>query len=182
MTLRPCKWHSIQPGNPRFPIPSCSLPTAKFSTRIWERWTFSNCAEQSSRTSHRTTSASMNTGSPVLLKMPPGKVAVNKFGFQSAVGALGGSMRKHLLLLLAAISSVCVLLIPQPCLGDEIPKIAWRRPIGQPLENPGVRKNKSDIDDGYWQGAPVGGFGAGTFSRTYRGDFARWHIKSGVHQ
>ena len=38
------------------------------------------------------------------------------------------------------------------------------------------------IDDGYWQGAPVGGFGAGTFSRTYRGDFARWHIKSGVHK
>jgi non-lysosomal glucosylceramidase len=38
------------------------------------------------------------------------------------------------------------------------------------------------IDDGYWQGAPVGGFGAGTFSRTYRGDFARWHIKGGVHK
>ena len=62
-------------------------------------------------------------------------------------------MRKHLLLLLAATSSLCVLLIPQPSLGDEIPKIAWRRPLGQPLENPGVRKNKSDIDDGYWQGA-----------------------------
>lgn len=27
----------------------------------------------------------------------------------------------------------------------------------------------------------MGGFGAGTFSRTYRGDFARWHIKAGVH-
>jgi non-lysosomal glucosylceramidase len=90
-------------------------------------------------------------------------------------------MRKHLLLL-AATSSLCALLIPRPTLGDEIPKIAWRRPLGQPLENPGVRKNKSDIDDGYWQGAPVGGFGAGTFSRTYRGDFARWHIKSGVHK
>ena len=91
-------------------------------------------------------------------------------------------MRKYLLLLLAATSSLCVLLIPQPSLGDEIPKIAWRRPLGQPLENPGVRKNKSDIDDGYWQGTPVGGFGAGTFSRTYRGDFARWHLKSGVHK
>jgi len=91
-------------------------------------------------------------------------------------------MRKHLLLLLAASSSLCVLLIPGPTLGDEIPKIAWRRPLGQPLEKPGVRKNKSDIDDGYWQGAPVGGFGAGTFSRTFRGDFARWHIKSGVHK
>jgi non-lysosomal glucosylceramidase len=91
-------------------------------------------------------------------------------------------MRKHLLLLLAASSSLCVLLIPRPSLGDEIPKIAWRRPLGQPLENPGVRKNKSDVDDGYWQGAPVGGFGAGTFSRTYRGDFARWHVKSAVHK
>jgi hypothetical protein len=28
------------------------------------------------------------------------------------------------------------------------------------------------IDDGYWQGAPVGGMGAGTFSRSYRGDFS----------
>jgi non-lysosomal glucosylceramidase len=39
-----------------------------------------------------------------------------------------------------------------------------------------------NIDDGYWQGAPVGGFGSGTFSRSYRGDFARWHIKAGVHK
>jgi non-lysosomal glucosylceramidase len=65
---------------------------------------------------------------------------------------------------------------------DDIPKAAWRRPLGLPLENPGVRRNESDIDDGYWQGAPVGGFGSGTFSRTYRGDFARWHIKAGVHK
>lgn len=71
---------------------------------------------------------------------------------------------------------------PPPCSGDEIPKIAWKRPLGQPLANPGVRKNQTDIDDGYWQGAPVGGFGAGTFSRTYRGDFARWNIKSAVHK
>jgi non-lysosomal glucosylceramidase len=65
---------------------------------------------------------------------------------------------------------------------DEIPKAAWRRPLGQPLVNPGVKRNAGDIDDGYWQGAPVGGFGSGTFSRTYRGDFARWHIKAGVHK
>ena len=64
---------------------------------------------------------------------------------------------------------------------QQIPKAAWRRPIGLPLENAGVRRNSYDIDDGYWQGAPVGGFGSGTFSRTYRGDFARWHIKAGVH-
>ncbi|MGH9528467.1 MAG: GH116 family glycosyl hydrolase [Terriglobales bacterium] len=70
--------------------------------------------------------------------------------------------------------------------GDTIPKAAWKRPIGLPLENAGGRKPAlaatGMIDDGYWQGAPVGGFGAGTFSRTYRGDFARWHIKGGVHK
>jgi non-lysosomal glucosylceramidase len=65
---------------------------------------------------------------------------------------------------------------------DEIPKAAWRRPIGLPLDHPGVTRVAGDIDDGYWQGAPVGGLGAGTFSRTYRGDFARWHIKAGVHK
>jgi non-lysosomal glucosylceramidase len=69
--------------------------------------------------------------------------------------------------------------------GDMIPKAAWKRPIGLPLENPGTKKPALDpghIDNGYWQGAPVGGFGAGTFSRTYRGDFARWHLKAGVHK
>jgi non-lysosomal glucosylceramidase len=90
-------------------------------------------------------------------------------------------MRKHLLVV-AVVFSLFASLSPETLRSDEIPKIAWRRPLGKPLENPGVRKNKSDIDDGYWQGAPVGGFGAGTFSRTYRGDFARWHIKAGVHK
>ncbi|HTZ48813.1 MAG TPA: non-lysosomal glucosylceramidase [Verrucomicrobiae bacterium] len=69
-----------------------------------------------------------------------------------------------------------------PADGGDVPKTAWKRPLGEPLSNPGTRKNNSDIDDGSWQGAPVGGFGAGTFSRTYRGDFARWHIKAGVHK
>ena len=57
--------------------------------------------------------------------------------------------------------------------GDTIPKAAWKRAIGLPLANAGTKKPTLDhghIDDGYWQGAPVGGFGAGTFSRTYRGD------------
>jgi non-lysosomal glucosylceramidase len=45
-----------------------------------------------------------------------------------------------------------------------------------------VSRSPGGIDDGYWQGAPVGGFGAGTFSRSYRGDFARWHVKAGVHK
>jgi non-lysosomal glucosylceramidase len=66
--------------------------------------------------------------------------------------------------------------------GDSIPKAAWKRPLGLPLANPGVTRSAGDIDDGYWQGAPVGGMGAGTFSRSYRGDFARWHIKAATHK
>src|SRR6202167_6384636 len=66
--------------------------------------------------------------------------------------------------------------------GDAIPKAAWRRPLGLPLVKPGDTRVPGNIDDGFWQGAPVGGFGSGTFSRTYRGDFARWHIKAGVHK
>jgi len=67
---------------------------------------------------------------------------------------------------------------------DLIPKAAWRRPLGQPLSTALGKKPeiKNMIDDGYWQGAPVGGFGAGTLSRSYRGDFVRWHIKAGIHK
>lgn len=90
-------------------------------------------------------------------------------------------MKKHLPRFIVFAFVLCAA-APLTCLGDEIPKTAWRRPLGQPLDHPGVRKNNVDIDDGYWQGAPVGGFGAGTFSRTYRGDFARWHIKTAVHK
>src|SRR6202012_5751796 len=92
-------------------------------------------------------------------------------------------MRKHSLVAALVFALLAPLAVAaQSAHGDEIPKIAWRRPLGKPLDNPGVRKNKSDIDDGYWQGSPVGGYGAGTFSRTYRGDFARWHIKAGGHK
>jgi non-lysosomal glucosylceramidase len=66
---------------------------------------------------------------------------------------------------------------------DQIPPTAWRIPLGQPPANPGGRKPElTNIDDGLWQGAPVGGIGAGTFSRSYRGNFERWHIKAGVHK
>jgi non-lysosomal glucosylceramidase len=101
---------------------------------------------------------------------------------------MSAQFRKHtVLVILFCISLVCtsVLCTPQAWAGDAIPKSAWKRAIGQPLENPGGRKPALApymIDDGYWQGAPVGGFGAGTFSRTYRGDFARWHMKAGVHK
>jgi non-lysosomal glucosylceramidase len=78
--------------------------------------------------------------------------------------------------------TLILLIAAQAWAGDAIPKAAWRRPLGLPLDKPGVTRVPGNIDDGYWQGAPVGGFGSGTFSRTYRGDFARWHIKAGVHK
>src|SRR6201994_214363 len=67
---------------------------------------------------------------------------------------------------------------------DVAPKAAWRRPLGQPLSTALGKKPEISamIDDGYWQGAPVGGFGAGTLSRSYRGDFVRWHLKAGIHK
>lgn len=67
----------------------------------------------------------------------------------------------------------------------KIPAVAWRIPIGQAPANPGAHKPELGagmIDDGFWQGAPVGGFGAGTFSRSYRGNFERWHVKGGIHK
>jgi len=84
-----------------------------------------------------------------------------------------------------SILMVCLMLVPLLIAGDDIPKAAWKRPLGAPLENAGKKKTGLEaqhLDDGYWQGAPVGGFGAGTFSRSYRGDFVRWHIKPGVHK
>ncbi|HVO59323.1 MAG TPA: non-lysosomal glucosylceramidase [Terriglobales bacterium] len=68
--------------------------------------------------------------------------------------------------------------------GDRIPKVAWRIPLGQPVANPGRPEPiaAGNIDDGFWQGAPVGGLGAGTFSRSYRGHFERWHLKAGIHK
>src|SRR5258706_93073 len=89
--------------------------------------------------------------------------------------ASGGSMRlrRGLFAVASALWMGCT---ATALFADEIPKAAWRRPIGQPLENAGTSKpalGSGHIDDGYWQGAPVGCFGAGTFSRTVFGDFTR---------
>ena len=90
---------------------------------------------------------------------------------------------KHINRLLAFITVLLLTQLPLSA-SDQIPKAAWRIPIGQAVANPGGNKptNAGNIDDGFWQGAPVGGFGAGTFSRSYRGNFERWHIKAGVHK
>ena len=93
----------------------------------------------------------------------PGKLPLNRFSFI------------FFLLLLSSLNLFA---------DDQIPQAAWRIAIGQPPPNPGGKKPtlQTDIDDGFWQGAPVGGFGAGTFSRSYRGNFERWHVKAGVHK
>ena len=80
---------------------------------------------------------------------------------------------------------LCLVRCPFLLADDQIPQAAWHIAIGEPPTNPGGKKPSlpaEDIDDGYWQGAPVGGFGAGTFSRSYRGNFERWHIKAGIHK
>ncbi|RMF38489.1 MAG: hypothetical protein D6759_00820, partial [Chloroflexi bacterium] len=64
-----------------------------------------------------------------------------------------------------------------------IPAAAWSRPIGLPVEHPSPpRTDYPIIDDGPFQGVPLGGIGAGTIGRTYRGDFARWHLETGRHR
>lgn len=68
-----------------------------------------------------------------------------------------------------------------------IPKESWKRNIGEELESPGKTKiiglegGLPNFDDGYFNGMPLGGFGAGTFSHTFRGDFTRWHMDLGKH-
>jgi len=80
---------------------------------------------------------------------------------------------------------LCLVHCPALLATEQIPQAAWHIAIGEPPPNPGGKKPSlpaEDIDDGFWQGAPVGGFGAGTFSRSYRGNFERWHMKAGVHK
>jgi non-lysosomal glucosylceramidase len=64
-----------------------------------------------------------------------------------------------------------------------IPSAAWSRPIGAPFADAAraVGGAPPQIDDGYWQGLPLGGLGSGSIGRTYRGDFARWHLAPGFH-
>ncbi|MGD0515093.1 MAG: GH116 family glycosyl-hydrolase, partial [Terriglobales bacterium] len=77
----------------------------------------------------------------------------------------------------ASCVTLLLLMLPLAQGDDHIPPVAWRIPIGQPPANHGGHQPEmSNIDVGFWQGAPVGGFGAGTFSRTYRGNFERWHV------
>jgi non-lysosomal glucosylceramidase len=63
-----------------------------------------------------------------------------------------------------------------------IPVDAWRRGIGVPCPDVGhPRVEVPMIDDGEWAGVPIGGLGTGSIGRTFRGDFARWHLEVGRH-
>ena len=62
-----------------------------------------------------------------------------------------------------------------------IPACAWQRPIEQDWEHHYVVRYASNLDDGPWHGAPLGGFGAGCIGRSPRGDFNLWHLDGGEH-
>ncbi|MDX2215762.1 MAG: GH116 family glycosyl hydrolase [Oculatellaceae cyanobacterium bins.114] len=62
-----------------------------------------------------------------------------------------------------------------------IPSCAWKRPIGLGWGNPYTVRYASNLDDGPWHGAPLGGFGAGCLGRSHRGDFNLWHMDGGEH-
>ncbi len=55
-----------------------------------------------------------------------------------------------------------------------------RKVAGRGAEPPSMF-SVSAINDGHNQGVPIGGLGAGSIGRTYRGDFARWHLNVGEH-
>jgi non-lysosomal glucosylceramidase len=64
-----------------------------------------------------------------------------------------------------------------------IPPNAWRRGIGLPCPDVGhPRVTTPMVDDGEWAGVPIGGLGTGSIGRTFRGDFARWHLEVGTHR
>jgi non-lysosomal glucosylceramidase len=62
-----------------------------------------------------------------------------------------------------------------------IPTCAWNRPIGLGWDKPYTVRYASNLDDGPWHGMPLGGFGAGCFGRSPRGEFNLWHIDGGEH-
>ena len=59
--------------------------------------------------------------------------------------------------------------------------VAWTHAMGGPAAGERTRPRVPCVDDGPVAGAPIGGMGAGTMGRTYRGDFARWHMRVGGH-
>jgi len=62
-----------------------------------------------------------------------------------------------------------------------IPACAWQRPLAQDWPHHYIVRYASNLDDGPWHGAPLGGFGAGCIGRSPRGDFNLWHLDGGEH-
>lgn len=62
-----------------------------------------------------------------------------------------------------------------------IPPVTWHHPIGQGWDDYYIVRYASNLDDGPWHGAPLGGFGAGCLGRSPRGDFNLWHLDGGEH-
>jgi non-lysosomal glucosylceramidase len=58
---------------------------------------------------------------------------------------------------------------------------SWSRCFGLGWEEPYTVRYASNLDDGPWHGAPLGGFGAGCIGRSSRGDFNLWHLDGGEH-
>ncbi|NER97960.1 MAG: bile acid beta-glucosidase [Symploca sp. SIO1B1] len=63
----------------------------------------------------------------------------------------------------------------------KIPDCSWQRPLGLGWDQPYTVSDVSNLDDGPWQGMPLGGLGAGCISRSSRGDFNLWHLDGGQH-
>jgi non-lysosomal glucosylceramidase len=69
----------------------------------------------------------------------------------------------------------------EPISTPNIPPQAWSRPLGQGWDHHYIVRYASNLDDGPWHGAPLGGFGAGCMGRSPRGDFNLWHLDGGEH-
>ena len=64
---------------------------------------------------------------------------------------------------------------------SQIPAVAWHDQFSHQSRQPAKQFTGGNIDDSYWQGAPVGGIGAGT-SRSGRALHRAWHPEPGVDE
>ncbi len=65
--------------------------------------------------------------------------------------------------------------------GVRVPAVTWARPMGLPCDRVSRPRVPGLIDDGEWTGVPIGGLGAGSIGRSFRGDVNRWHLEVGRH-
>ena len=72
-------------------------------------------------------------------------------------------------------------LILQRKTAKKSPLASWSRPFGLGWDQPFKVRYASNLDDGPWHGAPLGGFGAGCIGRSSKGDFNLWHLDGGEH-